>query len=387
MNSLMKMFFRTLLLCIPISSFAGGWTSGGGELLGNSQNPWWLKNTPEVKYCILVDEQNFGSTLPILKGKISEALSYWKKQLAKGYYGRDIKFGDIILGQQNFIEMKNCDEADLRFQFGLLDDEQLNFIQNPKKYVGLTIRTEYDQKTLKGKGFIYISPQGGPLKPEKLPKDVWSINEGSLLLPTLIHELGHVFGLQHSDLIYFMRDDFLELILSEKWYKDLSLTWTQIDSLNYLYLFRLEDKFSAQTVCTYKNQNQTNLVNRFWGLKKEDICTSMLFSKLEKKLYFYAGKEISKLRLIGTADLEFRDDLASLVVFSKIHLEEVNKDQFENIYKQGVLFGTGFLAKGKYTNLESNFTRDVSFHYTNGRTVKTSAFFEGVLYNDINLGF
>ena len=82
---------------------------------------------------------------------------------------------------------------------------QAAFIKNPKKAIGTTVRTEFDGVQLRGKGFIYISPENGPYALSgpgpfgAIIENRWGFAGGKLLELALIHELGHVFGIRHVD--------------------------------------------------------------------------------------------------------------------------------------------------------------------------------------------
>jgi hypothetical protein len=73
----------------------------------------------------------------------------------KVYVNTDMTFKDV------------CDESvDLAFQFGWLSQVQQQEIERLKvdltRYVALSIRTDYSTQ-LRGKGFIYVSPDRGPM--------------------------------------------------------------------------------------------------------------------------------------------------------------------------------------------------------------------------------
>ena len=51
MKFLLIIFFSQL-------TFAGGWVSSGGELFSDAHNPWFVRNTKDVNYCVVVDEIN-----------------------------------------------------------------------------------------------------------------------------------------------------------------------------------------------------------------------------------------------------------------------------------------------------------------------------------------
>jgi len=194
-----------------------GWSSGGGELIRDKNNPWFIQNTKTVKYCIQIDEKNFGQTREQVSTRVRNAFEFWKKQL------RDLDYMSftepkIDLGTQDFQEIKCSKEADIQFQFGVLTTEQKQRIGDTSDIIGLTVRTDYDRVYLKGKGFIYFAPQSGPLKPtsKDVAQNMWSSGTGAAIYQLIIHELGHVFGIQHTNDIYLMREDFAEELVSRK---------------------------------------------------------------------------------------------------------------------------------------------------------------------------
>jgi hypothetical protein len=193
----MKIYWLLIGTFLAGTAWAGGWTSGGGHLFSDEQNPWFVANTYQVNYCILLDESNFGKTREQAKAAIVKAVDYWKKQFRKV---EPWPFGDIkvFLGTQQFVE-KDCAAAniDVTFQFGVLNDAQKAFVMAPKSTVGISVRTGYDKKLLKGRGFVYIAPKQGPLALEDhdVVSDPWFQDKALVLI--LIHELGHVFGMPH----------------------------------------------------------------------------------------------------------------------------------------------------------------------------------------------
>jgi len=195
-----------------------GWSSGGGELIRDKNNPWFIQNTKTVKYCIQIDEKNFGQTRAQVSVRVKNAFEFWKRQLRDLDYHLLIGGFNSELGTQEFQETNCTKDADIQFQFGTLTAEQKQRIGDTSDVIGLTVRTDYDRVYLKGKGFIYFAPQSGPLKPtaKNVAPNMWSDGTGAAIYQLIIHELGHVFGIQHTNDIFLMREDFAEKLVSKE---------------------------------------------------------------------------------------------------------------------------------------------------------------------------
>lgn len=209
-------FFVSLFFS-HIALAAGGWSSGGGGLLKDTVNPWFLSNTPRVNYCILMDQKNFGASQDLARLQVTRAIQFWQQQFAHAVLPTFAKFGRLQIASQVFSETPCHDDTDIVFQFGVLNQKQRMSLKNPTDYAAITVRTNYDEINLRGKGFVYISPSSGPLayNSEGVAEDAWRIRNGQILYLTLVHEMGHIFGLQHSgSLGDLMSPGFVESILA-----------------------------------------------------------------------------------------------------------------------------------------------------------------------------
>jgi hypothetical protein len=226
-------FFPLLVLAALGSIFApvsapareggGGWHSSGGELFGDSKNPWFVSNTADVKYCVKVDRASVNATPETVRRLIGDALAYWKNEFARTV--RPTK-GNVEIATQTFTEV-DCalGIADLQFLvgYGALDEEKTKYLERPEKYIGVTVRTDYDTVNLRGKGFVYLSSDLGPhsymtsdLRQYTLVPEAWKMD--TLLFYAILHEMGHVFGFPHTG-SGLMSEAFLEQLLNQNIYE------------------------------------------------------------------------------------------------------------------------------------------------------------------------
>jgi hypothetical protein len=214
-----KLSLIVLLLSQLAHAGGGGWVSSGGELFKDAKNPWFVRNTPLVRYCMQVDEPTVSATPRQVRQLISQALSYWQVEFAKATpFGRST----VEVATQRFEEV-DCATglADLAFKigYGTLNADEIKYLGDPGKYIGVAVRTAYDEEQLRGKGFIYISSDRGPnayANTGALIEHAWE--KEKLLYYALLHETGHVFGLPHTG-SGLMSEVFLDQILNKAVYE------------------------------------------------------------------------------------------------------------------------------------------------------------------------
>ena len=90
---------------------------------------------------------------------------------------------------------------------------------NLTSYITLTVRTDYSNK-LKRKGFVYISPDRGDraFRGINVLENAWTNNDtdSKRLSKVLIHEIGHILGLQHNNTPdSIMHSQFPEQVVTE----------------------------------------------------------------------------------------------------------------------------------------------------------------------------
>jgi hypothetical protein len=215
----MKTFILILLFSTLVFADRGGWVSSGGELFQLNKNPWFVRNTPVAKYCVVIDKASFSASEETIRNAVSFAFQYWKNELRQSGTPRQ-GFADLA-GQLFELEAACSPQTDIRFLFGYgtLTAEEIEYLKEPTKYVGVTVRTDYDYVNLKGKGFVYISGDLGDKSyqnPGHLIPKAWE-NE-KFLQYALMHEIGHVMGLPHTG-IGLMSEVFLDQLLNKRFSK------------------------------------------------------------------------------------------------------------------------------------------------------------------------
>jgi hypothetical protein len=222
MNKCIKSIVTVLTMVTPAASFAA-WSSGGGELIKDLHNPWFVQNTKQVTYCIARDAEHFKLNteegFPI-ETLVLDAVKYWKDEFKTAANPSVSGPDGFTVATQDFVHVDCSQDPDISFQFGYLSPAQLAEMKklavDPKGFVSLAVRTDYDQVNLKGKGFVYLAADSGPLRPntDEMLENPWAVGSGSFIYKVLVHELGHVFGVQHqSDYLSVMAPEFPEALV------------------------------------------------------------------------------------------------------------------------------------------------------------------------------
>lgn len=285
----------------------GGDVSGGGALANYLSNPWFLRNTPMVSYCLEIDAIHFSQSPKRTAELLKEALDYWKRELRKGMFSEG---GDsTTIGSQEFIQKSCQEDVDLRFQFGILSEEQKNTIGDPTHFAGVTVRTSFDAVNLRSQGFIYISADSGPLSLQgvDLVDRPWAQGEGGLLHKVLVHELGHVFGIPHSGMNnQLMGAGFPEVILKKSYARQ----FAKIDFVPDFAVFTRGpwtiDEANPYRFCDLKIDSQ---LAAFLSIPSSWRCLSFHYIHdgmgASNRLVFQASKDrVSALREVGIFEVK-----------------------------------------------------------------------------------
>ena len=225
-SNLFFSFLCTLLSITSLASNGGGWISSGGESFYDAKNPWFLRGE-SISYCLEVDEKNITLSQTQIDSILERAISYWQSEFKGnqgpifGHLRKSFKLGENKLIKTSESTCKG--DEDLRVLIGsdTLNEEEKNYLfSKDQNYVGVAVRTSYDPKSLRAKGFIYMASDkdinGQNLSTDNITSP-WQHEK--LLLLGLIHELGHVFGIPHMG-SSLMSEVFIDLLISKYYYAD-----------------------------------------------------------------------------------------------------------------------------------------------------------------------
>jgi len=285
---------------VASTSWAGR-ESGGGEVYGDTLNPWFLENTVNVSYCIEVDSANFGTPAVTMEPIVESAIAQWKSAFANARANEAVNkniepYGLVRIATQNFIKEDCTPSTMVRFQFGVLTNEQRSqFLSNPTQVIAETIRTSYDKVNLRGRGFIYFAPDSGSLRPTglKMAKHPWSFMDGLVLKRVLLHELGHLFGLSHSGNAYsLMGQDHPEYIVQQSTIESLSKQpavaiekeLNRIGVFGFEFPSEQENCLSESTIVLGGREQ-----DQFFGIPEGAKCRKIIFSRDGFEVYASSG--------------------------------------------------------------------------------------------------
>ncbi len=291
---------------------AGSWSSGGGEILEHAQNPWFVKipgvptSTPQraTSYCVAVGP-DFPITQRLLESLVAESIVWWRREFSNAHMPVNKL---IIDGVQREVKVyvntdmtfkETCDDSvDLAFQFGWLSQEQAQEIERLKvdltRYVALSIRTDYTSQ-LRGKGFIYVSPDRGPMafRGANILPNAWTeLDIQHIRLKSVIqHELGHVFGLTHAaDEGAIMDARFPESVV------DKNRSYNYLGTIQAVFFPKVQG--SNHKFCKNAGTNKFELARTIFGFKDSENCFQTFWDL--NRFSIYAEESNSRI-LRGTA--------------------------------------------------------------------------------------
>lgn len=316
-----------LLFAFEMALATGSTSSGGGSIHRDEGNPWFLENTWVVQYCIDLDEENFGVSTEDASRHVSEAIDDWVaafKVADDAVYleGELTPFGQVRVATQKFVEVP-CPEGgdlDLRFQLGKLTVSMKQEFKNPEDYIGIAIRTDYDRFELKGRGYVYLSPVSGPLKPdhEGIYPNAWSEMDFLAFRAVLRHELGHVFGVSHSNHT-IMDETWPEKLVDERYVREVGSDILRFEAHADLQRFIGHNNNWHSEGCGRKNP--ISIYSVFGLTPQNDDCGYVYLQNRQLKILHRSAQDLFP-KVIGSA--YFDNSRANVTPMISVHL---TKDQ------------------------------------------------------------
>jgi len=324
--------FQKIVAVFCLSTIATGtaqaaWSSGGGgEVIKDARNPWFLQNTPSVDVCIIHDEEHFdigALESSDLERMVQDALSYWKYEFSQAFTPwpavrvatQRFRVVDLITINKSGVVKSCAPTTDLTVQFGYLNTEQRNYLkdrgQATKDFISFAIRTSYDSVNLRGKGFIYLAADSGELKfegPDLIAKP-WSMGTGGLIHATLKHELGHVFGIPHMG-SSLMNAGYLEQVFKTKF---ADTTATEDHNRDF---FKVSRDGVLRAFC---QQAFSPIWSAFVGLLPNDLCYE--YKLVGNSIDLKFGATNQSLRTVGSIKMAATESY-SWVEAIRIYLTE-----------------------------------------------------------------
>jgi len=191
---------------------SGGMTGSGGDIIYSEHNPWFIGPQP-VRWCLDLRsdvslDQEKARTL------ILKAIRDWQSTLrsVRDPYLVTYKVEERV--SLSFVEVSCAASTELRFQIG---GESPHLYQGDQAHsVAYAKRVSYDETKRRARGVVWLAPDKGmtalkalpilhflslPHRPDtnslrKPEENFWA--RDSTFYNVILHELGHVFGVQHQ---------------------------------------------------------------------------------------------------------------------------------------------------------------------------------------------
>ncbi len=337
------------LIFFAQSALANSWVSSGGDLFRDANNPWWIQNKTQIIYCVAFDQATISANHAQAESVVKKVFENW---LAEWKIFFQSKRGEpFSLGTQTLVKQECVGSEDISFRFGWgsLTQSQKTFLlksHNPSSLVGIAVRTGYDFQNLSGKGFIYIASDIGKNRfdaRDDLYENPW---RHTFLLSTLLaHEIGHTFGLKHSDQFDgLMAEDFFELILNKEFVnliKDrLGQTWD-------FHFFSRARRFEADLSNAHASSDVLQLLGVGASAKVSLQPSGDMSGSYELYSRESTGEMLVQKMKFNSSTIKYGENNGSVSIYlnqdQKVVANPANKEKRLYIYTDGSIVKDGFM--------------------------------------------
>lgn len=182
--------------------------NGAETWIDVNNSAWFTNSTLWPRACYQVDP-GFGVSRETIAKAVNEAEHAWWNYV----HSKQIEVSIRMLNSWNIVECYG--DEDIVYYFGSKPQEVQDALSKFTRPVAFAYRTEVDVAAGKSRGFIWVAPQGALTTGSAVYPD-WSQRYN--LTGILMHELGHVYGVDHVSLTIMDERvaDFLSMNDSER---------------------------------------------------------------------------------------------------------------------------------------------------------------------------
>ena len=278
----------------PSGGKKGGDSSGGTDLVDQSDGSAWFLGTQAINYCV-VTSNDFGISNDAAKASLTKALQIWKKYILTNRLGYAVGTSPIP-GEKPSVEFlvpktlalkyveQACDgKEDLKFYFGGTNPEIETAKLKRVNPTGFVSRSSYDLNNTWSKGFLWIAP-GFSVEPENRFPD-W--NKNNNLIGQLLHELGHTYGNPHVPGTIMDPESLIQSIrgapesqpanMKKYWDSAIAKSNLSIDGAYMLYLcHECNTRYFSNPIFV---RNLPNDLAKIYGYKQSKVSADEMFYK------------------------------------------------------------------------------------------------------------
>lgn len=333
----------------------GGVNDGNtGELTTTKNNPWFV-GADSAHYCVQFGDGAGAAAdqaaQKSINDQIDAAFAQWTDLLqtfrpeAPGT--SHVPNGDFLAGNQvanltrSFQRVACADDPEMRIKIGTWDKPDADFLQYTSRYTAAyALRTAYSEETGRSRGFLWLVADSGPRRYKGPAPEGAFWSQGHYVQNVVLHELGHVFGVDHLSTT-FMDAGFPVGVLASKldsaWSADDFKSQVSLDRERCGEFYRLTDDTDQVVVKDVFGVEPAAVKSLCWRAaedrrRAEDDGTPMLFwlkgsddAVLAEQLFFVDGVYGSTRRIGGnylkkTVDGDYRYSNVTHMYYASLDL-------------------------------------------------------------------